>query len=44
MYEGNAAGTNLGVGISSLAGNAGENRKIGTSGYQQDYAAVAEYN
>jgi len=44
MYESGAATSNLGKGISSLAGQAEENRKIGGSGYQQDYSAVNEYN
>ena len=44
MYETGAATSNLGKGISSLAGQAEENRQIGGSGYQQDYAAVHEYN
>jgi hypothetical protein len=36
--------SNLGVGISSLAGQAEDNRKTEGSGYAQDYSAVFEYN
>jgi hypothetical protein len=36
--------SNLGTGISALAGQADDNRKTEGSGYAQDYSAVYEYN
>ena len=45
MFQTGGKNSNLGVGISSLAGFSEENRKsVGESGYQQDFAAVYEYN
>ena len=44
MFVTGGKNSNLGVGISSLAGFSEENRKIEESGYQQDFAAVYEYN
>jgi hypothetical protein len=44
MFAGGGKSSNLGTGISSLAGFSEENRKTEGSGYQQDFAAVYEYN
>ena len=44
MFVTGGKNSNLGAGISSLAGFSEENRKTEGSGYQQDFAAVYEYN